>query len=525
MNKMWMHKGFILMSTNEQDVFEKLYLSTFLTRHPNDKEIFYCMANNLARNFLRVHLAFFKKHFTIDEKVKTFIDGDHNPYIEVRDVPLKRTKFHGITFKSHQNIALDYISKYKQFCIFLGPGTGKTLIALSAIDMIKEPGTYLIFTPAKAIDQYIKEANKYLTYANVFDYRKQIKKKPTLQSSMVNIGILNYESAHLVDTKVKYKALILDESHKCKNYTSLISKTIRKISSENTYIFSGTPQDKNRHEVFAQFAILNPDLLGVKYLFYERFFVTDDYFNPVKEKRPDELAEIIEKISYGDDSENLLDLPDSNDFIVDCHLGDIKRYYDTFSNKKVLRGKGWMALGDTPPKVRSKKTQLCSGFIIDEEGVAHRTHFNPKEKPFLETIDKCDKAIIYTCYDEEQTIIEELLKGKKFAMVNGTLPKKECDQNIQDMKDGKIDYLVMQIQSGNAALDFPMIDNVIYYSLHDSYIFYEQSKYRIRRLGKTNPCNYYYLLVKGSVEKDRYRSVKNKKNFNDQEKSHYRRRA
>ena len=110
-------------------------------------------------------------------------------------------------------------------------------------------------------------------------------------------------------------------------------------------------------------------------------------------------------------------------------------------------------------------------------------------------------------------------------MVNGKMSKKDCDKNIQDMKDGNIDYLIMQIQSGNAALDFPMIDNVIYYSLHDSYIFYEQSKYRIRRLGKTNPCNYYYLLVKGSVERDRYRSVRNKKNFNDQEKSHYRRRT
>jgi SNF2 family DNA or RNA helicase len=300
---------------------------------------------------------------------------------------------------------------------------------------------------------------------------------------------------------------------------------MRKINAKNTFLFSGTPQDKNRDEVFAQFMLLNPDLMGVKYLFFERFFFLDDYNKPIKEKRPEELAEIIEAISYGDDSENLLDLPDSNDFIVDCKLGDNKKFYDSFSKTKVLKGKTWFALGDTPPKFRSKKTQLCSGFIIDEDGVSHRTPYNPKEKPFLETIDKCDKAIIYTCYDEEQVIVSELLKGKRFACVNGKLSKKDCDKNIQDLKSGNIDFLVMQIQSGNAALDFPMIDNVIYYSLHDSYIFYEQSKYRIRRLGKTNPCNYYYLLVKGSVERDRYRSVKNKKNFNDQEKSHYRRRA
>ena len=300
---------------------------------------------------------------------------------------------------------------------------------------------------------------------------------------------------------------------------------MRKINTECIYLFSGTPQDKNRHEVFAQFFLMNPELMGVKYLFYERFFVLDDYNKPLKEKRPEELAEIIEKVSYGDDSENLLDLPESNDFVVECSLEDTKKYYSTFSKTKVLRGKDWYALGDTPPKYRSKLTQLCCGFIIDEEGKSHRTPYNPKAEKFLEVIKKCNKAIIYTCYDEEQLILQELLKDKKFACVNGKLPKKECDKNIQNMKEGNIDYLVMQIQSGNAALDFPMIDNVIYYSLHDSYIFYEQSKYRIRRLGKTNPCNYYYLLVKGSVERDRYRSVRNKKNFNDQEKSHYRRRT
>lgn len=524
--KIWEHKGFIMIECPQEETehYEKLYMSSFLTRHPSNRTVFYFMKNNTGLKFFKQYRNFFED-FEWSEEIKHFASLDKVSYIQDR-IHLKRSSFPGITFKDHQNIALDYMSKYKQFCIFLGPGTGKTLIALNYIDMDSTPGTYLVFTPAKAIDQYIKEAKKYLPDAYVFDYRKEIKKKlPILYNADINVGILNYESAHLVDPKQKYRAVILDESHKVKNIGSDVHKIIRKINHECIYLFSGTPQDKNRHEVFAQFYLMNPDLMGVKYLFYERFFVLDDYNKPLKEKRPEELAEIIEKVSYGDDSENLLDLPDSNDYIIECDLGDTKKHYSTFSKTKVLRGKDWYALGDTPPKYRSKLTQLCCGFIIDEQGKSHRTPYNPKAEKFLNVIDKCDKAIIYTCYDEEQLILNELLTGKKFACVNGKLPKKECDKNIQDMKDGNIDYLVMQIQSGNAALDFPMIDNVIYYSLHDSYIFYEQSKYRIRRLGKTNPCNYYYLLVKGSVERDRYRSVKNKKNFNDQEKSHYRRRA
>ena len=517
------HKGFIMIKCDiTNPLYERLYMSKFLSMHPSNRSIFYFMKNNTGLEFFKKHIEFFK-NFEWSDEVKEFASLDHVEYVEKELPPLTRTEFAGITFKKHQDIALDYMSKNKQFCIFLGPGTGKTLIALNYIDMRHKDGVYLIFTPAKAIDQYITEAKKYLPYAEVFDYRRAIRKGLSTNPG-IKVGILNYESAHLVDTTVTYESLILDESHKSKNYSSQIHKILRNIKSNSTYLFSGTPQDKNRHEVFAKFHLMNPELFGVKYLFYERFFVLDDYNNPIKEKRSDELSEIIEKVSYGDDSENLLDLPECNDYIVACSLGDSKKIYDTFAKDKALKGKDWYALGDTPPKYRSKLTQLCCGFIMDETGVSHRTPYNPKAENFKDVIKKCDKAIIYTCYDEEQAIVSELLQGKKFALVNGKLPKKACDENIKALKDGLIDYLVMQIQSGNAALDFPMIDNVIYYSLHDSYIFYEQSKYRIRRLGKTNSCNYYYLLVKGSVERDRYRSIKNKKNFNDQEKCHYRRR-
>jgi ERCC4-related helicase len=106
--------------------------------------------------------------------------------------------------------------------------------------------------------------------------------------------------------------------------------------------------------------------------------------------------------------------------------------------------------------------------------------------------------------------------------VNGS--SKDAPESLQKFKEGKVDYLVIQIVSGNAALDFPHINNIIYYSLHDSYIYFEQSKYRIRRIGQTRECNYYYIIVKGTVEAHRLVSLKNKKSFNNKEFEIYKRR-
>ena len=167
---------------------------------------------------------------------------------------------------------------------------------------------------------------------------------------------------------------------------------------------------------------------------------------------------------------------------------------------------------------------MCSGFIYDEEGKPHRTPFNPKEDGLVLLLHKCRQAIIYTMYEEEQTIVSEILKreGKRFVVVNGH--SKDAATSLQLFKEGKTDYLVIQIVSGNAALDFPHVHNIIYYSLHDSYIYFEQSKYRIRRIGQTKNCCYYYLIVKGTVEPARLRSLKNKKSFNNKEFELYKRR-
>lgn len=528
-----MYKGFVIFDPQDNEIlYNKLRQSTFLQLHPRGKK-FYCMANNHGLQFLKAYKDFLEKHFQLTIDVEEFMELDEVEYIEKHTKQLKLPKFEDVEWKDHQVHALECISKYKQFCIFLGPGTGKTLIALGAIKMLEtikmmneiDPNNhnYLVVTPKKAINQYVEEIKKHFPDGNVITLPKQKYIFSTSGFKGPRIAVTNYES---VDKwkDIHYHGMILDESHKAKNVSSEINKTLCGILAECTYLFTGTPQDKQRDEVFAQLKILNPNLLSLKSYFYDRYFILDDYYKPIKEKHSEELEEIISKCSYGDKTENLLDLPKENEYVLACELGDMKDTYKSFKKNKVLKGKDWYALGDSGAKHRTKLTQLCSGFIYDEEGKVHRTPFNPKEDGMINLIKKLKKAIIYTTYNEEQTIVEELLKKCKasYVIVNGQ--SKDAAESLEKFKNNKVNFLVIQIVSGNAALDFPHINNVIYYSLHDSYIYFEQSKYRIRRIGQTQECNYYYLIVKGTVEGHRLRSLKNKKSFNNREFELYKRR-
>ena len=130
----WEHKGFIMIECSPSSpLYSILYQSTFLSRHPKNRTVFYFMKNNTGLKFFKQYIKIFK-NFSWSTEVQEFAKLDSVDYVQRRS-PLKRTTFPGIIFKNHQNIALDYMSKFKQFCIFLGPGTGKTLIALNYIDM------------------------------------------------------------------------------------------------------------------------------------------------------------------------------------------------------------------------------------------------------------------------------------------------------------------------------------------------------------------------------------------------------
>lgn len=518
--QIYMYKGFVMFKPGDNQVlYNKLHESVFLEKNPNKPE-FYCLANNAGLNFLKAYEKYFRKYYQFTDDIEKFLKNKSIQYVPHRAKKLTVPTFDGITWKDHQKIALDLISKYKRYCIFLGPGTGKTLIALGAIKMIGE-GNYLVVTPKKAIPQYCTEIQKYIPEAKISIAEKT---NDIFKSNTgINIAVTNYESVNKF-SKIVYTCMILDESHRAKNPSSDTNEYLCNIKADCIYLFTGTPQDKQRDEVIAQLKILNHNLMGLKGLFYHRYFILDDYFKPIKEKHSEELEEIISKCSYGDRTENLITLPNEQEWVMECPLGSIQEVYKKFKKDKVLKGKDWYSLGDNGSKHRTKLTQLCSGFIYDEEGKAHRTPYNPKERALTTLIQKTKQAIIYTTYNEEQTIVEEILKKNKvsYVIVNGQ--SKDADKALKKFKDGKVNFLVIQIVSGNAALDFPHINNIIYYSLHDSYIYFEQSKYRIKRIGQTKKCNYYYLIVKGTVEGSRLRSLKNKKSFNNREFEIYNRR-
>ncbi len=452
----------------------------------------------------------------------------------------------GLSLKAHQVNAINNMLTHKRFAFFYGTGTGKTLIAISYLysyvidsilatdgiisDTLKH--NVIIVTPKKVVPQYESECRKYLGTFYDINTTGDCTKPFT-------ITIINFESLH----KVKCKwcdCLIIDESHKAKSYTSEINGALRQLAkkSDEIYLFTGTPVDKSRHEIFPQLAILDNKVYPSKTRFNHRYYNIDDYHNPTSEKRrfKDEITSMIKAYSEAVATTDVVDLPELISIVVDCpHPED---YHDDLKKRNIttiavpsMPTKG-ICIADTPTIVRTKQQEVCSGFLMDieftERDIYGRAISTIKTNEYLHTKTykmsklkelikegKFDRGIIFTCFTMEIALVIDVIResGKSCAVINGDTPSSKINEYKEKLHKKEIDFIIANVQCTNAGLDMYFVNKVVFYSLPDSYITYHQCISRIYRMGQTQKCYVYHLICKDSVETIKYKALSNKKNF------------
>lgn len=360
----------------------------------------------------------------------------------------------------------------------------------------------LIVTPVKVIGQYRAELDKYIPGNNHV--------------------VTNYEQLHK-HLNEDYECLILDESHRAKNYSSNTNTYCTHISNKckYTYLFTGTPQDKHRHEILAQLSILDIRVMPVKTRILNRYFTLNDYFQPDTEIKQfsKELTEVINCYTWGKKTEEVLSLPEEHNEIIYCPHPTM--YYDRMFSKKVVKNGDLHCVADNKGSLRLYLREICSGCISwkndKEQPVGIEAFDSTKLKSLFDLVTKIDKGIIYYEFTASTTGIKEVLKlaKKEYVVVNGETLPKQANILINKFKKGEVDYLIIQSGSGNAGLDLTNVNNIIFYSLPESYIVYHQCKARIKRIGQLKECYYWYLLCENTIEELIFKSLKKKKSFTE----------
>lgn len=434
----------------------------------------------------------------------------------------------------HQKIALSYMRLYPHYALFMEQGTGKTLPCLCrALELAKrgEIRNLLVVAPKPTMGAWTRDIK-------LFD-------EPDQRILQKILTVVNYE---MVWRKTKYDKgwrrsknfdprirgeydgtwdmLVLDESHKIKNRTSIQSQMCHHLAfyAKYRYILTGTPIcNGSLEDIWSQFAFLEPYTNqqetvcsrifgGTYYDFTDRYALLNQWYKPYKYLHVKEIQDIISRHSFRVEKKDCLDLPEKlPDEIYRIELKD-KKHYKELHNFSTLEE--YDLIAENSLTRMSKLRQFCSGFVnVDKTVVSVETEKYDVLSDYLDGYEK--KLVIFAEFKESIRRIKEVLDKKqiKHVVLDGAQPNKEIWKDFQN--DSTIRVIVCQYRSANAGIDLYAADTILYFEPTVSSNVLEQSRDRIHRIGQAQKCSYIFFITQGTIEVAIYRALKGFCDFND----------
>ena len=319
------------------------------------------------------------------------------------------------------------------------------------------------------------------------------------------VGVINYDLIWRRPELLKLAdfTLMLDESSLIQNETAKRSKFILKMNPKNVILLSGTPTGGKYERLWSQMHLLGWNIS--KQLYWKQY-VDVEYLDTVGRSIPivkgyknvDRLKRKMNE--YGCQflkTDEVFDLPSQT--FTKVRIPASKEYRIFRKDRVVTIGETEL-VGDTTLTKMLYERMLCGMYS------------KAKLKAFTDLVESTDdRLIVFYNFKEELIQMKAIIAGlnRRKSYVNGD--RKDLT-NYEKYSDS---ITFIQYQSGAMGLNLQKANKIIYFTLPLSSELYEQSKKRIHRIGQDQPCFYYQLIVKGSIEEKILQTLEMRKDFTE----------
>jgi len=423
------------------------------------------------------------------------------------------------------------------FLLYKKQGTGKTLTALSIVhhrfhhNQVRKLLIVGPLTPLDVWEEHIKKGLKHNLFTDMpyhMTNGRRLKSWtdiPNVSSEALHVITVNYESLRRIAPILKRwrpDFLIADEVHKVKDRNSKQSKALYQISKRIRYKLgtSGTPDDGDAIDYWAQFRAICPEVFGVNWGDFATYYLRKTGYGYIKFKvRKRKEKELIAKIQSRmfRVEEDVLNL---NPVIHVRYLFSLsdegQRVYDQLSLEAVA------SLGDksiSTPIVLAKITrlsQITGGFIPDDEGELHRVDRQKVRalKRILGRLEPDEKVVVFARFIPEVEAILQVFKqmDRRAVCIMGRVkPLERKRVRKQFLRNPKVVGMVAQVRTGGVGVNEMAVASYgIFYSTTYSWIDFDQAIGRLQRSGQKKQVRFTHLIAKGTIDEIVYSTLREK---------------
>lgn len=429
----------------------------------------------------------------------------------------------------HQLAAYHFASNLSACLLYLGMGTGKTRIAL---DLIQGRGhrRVLVACPLSVIPAWERQAQIHAPGVKVMrlDRGSVAQKTGRAEAALDFAGtdpvaiVVNYDSiwrepfSEWVLSR-EWDLLIADECHRLKSPGSKVSMFFARLGAKAKHRLglSGTPLAHSPLDAYGIFRFLDPGIFGTsfnrfagRYAVYGGFEKRQviDYVNQ------DDFNRRFYSISFRADRD-VLELPPAThvERTFELPAPAAKVYRELRDEFMSEVGSGLVTATNALSRLL-RLQQVTSGHLPVGEGEELRVERLHTEKrrllsEVLDEIEPSEPVVVFARFREDLADIHAAAEaaGRTSSELSGSR------RELAAWQAGETNVLAVQIQAGSEGVDFTRARYAGYYSLGFSLAQFDQSLARTHRPGQTRPCVYFHLIAEGSVDRNVYKALRERK--------------
>lgn len=406
-----------------------------------------------------------------------------------------------INLLPHQIQLLEQTKGFSRVAYYASMGLGKTFIASEKHRQFGNPKALVVCQKSK-IDDWVEHFQTYYQWPVIAYDKQDISALPSHC-----ILVINYDRVWRRPELLKLTdyTLICDESSYLTNDQAKRTKFIFRLKPNNLILLSGTPTGGKYEQLWTQANLLGWKIS--KQLFWKHYIVTELHEDPSGYKIPiivgyknvDRLKAKLRQYGavFMTAEEAGIQLPDKIDTVVKVKN---TKEYARFKRYRIIDINGQTLVGDTTLKRLLYLRQLAG-------------LYNPNKAERLKELleSTSDRVLVFYNFREEFNIIKSICQQleKPLSWINGD------SRNLASYKEKSDSVTAIQYQSGALGENLQLANKAIYFSPPLDSILFEQSLARIRRIGQSRTCFYWYLVTQDSIEEQIYDTLKQRKDFTD----------
>lgn len=407
-------------------------------------------------------------------------------------------------------------------------GSGKTAVVL---DAVRRERRVLAVCPIAVGAAWVKQAGMWdsareaLLVVDGSTTKRAERIKQLDQKKGRYVVIVNYDGVWRGDlgkqiAKMRWDAIVLDESHRIKSPSGRSSRWIAKLAESQPdakrICMSGTPTPHSPLDWWAQFRFLDDTVLGKTYTgFRSRIANTHPRFPGfVLGYKPEAMAAMTARIDqhvYRVTMDEVMTLPEAIHCDIPVSLSKKTReYYKSLEEEMVaVLESGETVTAANKLVMVTRLQQATGGFATTDDGDRRVIGSEKADalRDWLEDLPTSEPLVIFCKFIADIDVVCETLlnTGRTVSVLRGG------KNQLASWQAGDTIALVVQVQAGGCGIDATRAAYAAYYSQTHSLGDYEQSLARLRRPGQGRPVRYYHLVASGTIDEVVYESLQKKR--------------